>query len=679
MKRIEDYLRLFVQPGQVTELRAFRDKAVMNGFFDYEHIGEMATAAAELERTGCQGIYFLPNPINPALLELSKNKIKLGGKAASDADILRREWLLVDIDPVRPGGNSATEAERLAAWGVCSNVQATMQAGGFRVPIVASSGNGWHLSYRMAGAENNDLERDRAKRILTGLDSRLSNLAAKVDVKTYNASRIWKLYGTRTRKGPVAIDRPHRVAFIVDGERPDAAAAAANRDGVGNLLLAWDRQQAALTEIECQTIEPEVVARARAYIARIPGAVSGSDGHGATFHVAGLLVDGWGLDQDTALQLISEWNARCVPPWTPGELLHKIKSAEKHVTDRGHLARQRQPLPATLPALQPAAAHVAGEVTEDADPDATAEDLIALQATIRWTWPNWIQRGTLTCLASDPGVGKTRLCADLAKRIWHGMPWPDGTPATLPKKSKVLWVAADSQWAELGTLPGEFGFPPAAIILNGRRSNPYAGTNLDAVVDLIEFERRIVRNNPGLILIDTCGNATDRNQGRPEEAKQFFKPLAEIATRTNTSIVLVTHLNRGGQVLGARIVGAVRQVISLEQPDGEWQERRKLSVSKTNSVKPPPLGVTMRTGGNDYDATLPGDTAVVGKRSSNADPDKSWLREKLAFGAVRVSKLRDEATASGITPGRLYRAKDAIEAVEFDGDGRKFWRMPDGD
>ncbi len=56
MERIEDYLRLFVQPGQVTELRAFRDKAVMNGFFDYEHISEMATAAAELERTGCQGI-----------------------------------------------------------------------------------------------------------------------------------------------------------------------------------------------------------------------------------------------------------------------------------------------------------------------------------------------------------------------------------------------------------------------------------------------------------------------------------------------------------------------------------------------------------------------------------------------------------------------------------------------
>ena len=88
------------------------------------------------------------------------------------------------------------------------------------------------------------------------------------------------------------------------------------------------------------------------------------------------------------------------------------------------------------------------QMSED-DPDATACDLIAHQATIQWCWPGWIQKGTITALASDPGCGKTRFCADLARRIYLGLPWPDGTPATLPAKSKVLWIAADSQWSEL--------------------------------------------------------------------------------------------------------------------------------------------------------------------------------------------------------------------------------------
>lgn len=670
MDRIEEYLRLFVKPGQVTELRAFKGTGVMNGWFDYDHLATAAAAATELERTGCQGIYFLPNPVNPELLELSPNRIKMGGRATCDADILRRDWLLVDVDPVRPTGENSSDAERAAAWTVASNVEASMAAAGFRCPIVASSGNGWHLSFRM-DAENNNEGRDQAKAILSGLNTRLSSVAAKVDIKTFNAARIWKLYGTRTRKGPATEDRPHRVAFVADGDRPTLESAAQNRAAAEALLMAWERQARSLYEIQRQTAEPELLTRARAYLAKIPGAVSGSDGHGATFHTACILVDGWGLDRETALQLLGEWNLTCVPPWSPKELAHKVDSATKFIGDKGHLARQNKAVTRVVTSCP-----VEGEILENNDdPDATAEDLIALEATIRWTWPGWIQRGALTCLASDPGIGKTRLCADLARRLWHGLPWPDATPATMPASSKVMWVAADSQWAELGTLPGEFGFPPLAIILNGRRSNPYAGTNLDSLTDLAEFERRIVRNNPALVLVDTCGNATDRNQGRPEEAKQFFKPLAEIATRTNTSIVLVTHLNRGGQVLGNRIVGAVRQVIMLDMPEGSEENSRRLFVSKTNSAKPVALGVTMGTGENTY-ASTPTE-AVVKKqpRGSHSIENAKWLEEKLSFGPVRVLHLRKDAEACGINAPMLYRARDTIHAEELEIEGKKYWRL----
>ena len=80
-----------------------------------------------------------------------------------------------------------------------------------------------------------------------------------------------------------------------------------------------------------------VVERARKYLARIPGAVSGSGGHNATFHAACVLVKGFALTQDQAFDVISEWNASCDPPWSEHELKHKLNDAAKASGEVGYL------------------------------------------------------------------------------------------------------------------------------------------------------------------------------------------------------------------------------------------------------------------------------------------------------------------------------------------------------
>ncbi len=82
-----------------------------------------------------------------------------------------------------------------------------------------------------------------------------------------------------------------------------------------------------------------VIERARKYAAKCPAAISGQNGHGATFHVAAVLVHGFALGEPDALALLREWNGSCVPPWNEGDLRHKIKSAANtvHLTPRGHL------------------------------------------------------------------------------------------------------------------------------------------------------------------------------------------------------------------------------------------------------------------------------------------------------------------------------------------------------
>ena len=81
------------------------------------------------------------------------------------------------------------------------------------------------------------------------------------------------------------------------------------------------------------------IERARRYIGKCPAAISGQCGHDATFHVAAVLVHGFALGEADALALLREFNQRCSPPWSEGDLRHKIKSAANtvHLLPRGHL------------------------------------------------------------------------------------------------------------------------------------------------------------------------------------------------------------------------------------------------------------------------------------------------------------------------------------------------------
>ena len=79
--------------------------------------------------------------------------------------------------------------------------------------------------------------------------------------------------------------------------------------------------------------------RARRYVAKCLPAISGQSGHNATFYVAAVLVHGFALGEADALVLLREFNQRCLPPWSEGELIHKIQSAANanHLLPRGHL------------------------------------------------------------------------------------------------------------------------------------------------------------------------------------------------------------------------------------------------------------------------------------------------------------------------------------------------------
>ena len=85
------------------------------------------------------------------------------------------------------------------------------------MPIIADSGNGWHLLYCI------DLPADDGglvARVLKALAAKFSDAAVDIDTKVGNASRICKLYGTVAAKGKHSPERPHRVSKVIEIPSP---------------------------------------------------------------------------------------------------------------------------------------------------------------------------------------------------------------------------------------------------------------------------------------------------------------------------------------------------------------------------------------------------------------------------------------------------------------------------
>ncbi len=84
-----------------------------------------------------------------------------------------------------------------------------------------------------------------------------------------------------------------------------------------------------LTPMISRLPEPEdVMRRAKAYLAKIPGAVSGNDGHGQTWKATLAVVRGFALGLEPGYDLLlREYNPRCDPSWSESELRHKVLDA----------------------------------------------------------------------------------------------------------------------------------------------------------------------------------------------------------------------------------------------------------------------------------------------------------------------------------------------------------------
>lgn len=213
---IKKTIETFASPGDVVEIRVVEAErgGVLTGCFnDFE---KLAIEAAKLDGHA-PAIYFTLNKCDPLIFARSPNKMSGGrGKVVTtgDSDIIRRRWFPIDADAIKPTGVSSPDGLHEAALAVADDIEEWLAYQGWPKPVKGDSGNGGHLCYRLDFPNEKEIT-DAIQAATAVLTKKFSTFQVSVDKAVFNASRIWKLYGTMAGKGANIPGQPHRRATLL--------------------------------------------------------------------------------------------------------------------------------------------------------------------------------------------------------------------------------------------------------------------------------------------------------------------------------------------------------------------------------------------------------------------------------------------------------------------------------
>jgi hypothetical protein len=547
---------LLVQPGDVAEVRAIEaDGTIWGGYFK-DAAALLRALPTVADR--CKGVYITLNPVDPALMARSPEKFKVSRSLTKDENIIRRRWLPLDFDPVRPAGQSATDSEHAAAREAAEDVYEWLRTEGWPSPIQADSGNGSHLAYAIDLPADDD---GLVAEVLDVLSARFSDDKVHLDTNVANASRIWKLYGTTARKGTPTPERPHRMARLVDTPervlvvpraKLEALALSARRKAPPTPAAKRTRASVDLADVERRAVPYLETLAAEA------PAISGEGGHRALMWAARCMVYGFDLGPDVGFRLLADiYNPACQPPWSDKELRHKAEQADTKPfkLPRGWLRDAERERPA---------ASSRGVRVRSSDlceaPPVEGDDGLRSYAEIEakethWLWAARLPIGELALVVGPPDCGKSCVLFDLAARISSGRELP-GDVGTGKRRGVLLAVAEDSP---------ERTVRPRLEVAGADLSHIHEVPDDFNLSQMDRLEKWIVRYDVALVVIDPAFNflPAGLNKDKEEEVRPVLRQLLQVVERTRCCAVMIIHTKKGSadmplhKILGSQAWGAV--------------------------------------------------------------------------------------------------------------------------
>ena len=204
---------LFVGENGFTEVRIL-GKFQYSGYFkSFDNLCRQLEPYTEMDD---EQIYFVMNKISGDCYARPQCEkfIKSPKATTKDDEILRRQFLLCDFDPVRLPNISSSPEQFESAHNKAQEVFRFLRGQGFSDMVVAISGSGWHLLIPVdipCSDETDSIIKD----FYAYMGNRFSDGKVEFDVKVYNRSRITKLYSVVAKKGANLPSNPWRQSKIV--------------------------------------------------------------------------------------------------------------------------------------------------------------------------------------------------------------------------------------------------------------------------------------------------------------------------------------------------------------------------------------------------------------------------------------------------------------------------------
>ena len=199
----------------VSHLRVSSDRMAKDAFISIDQAAEFA-----------EGLDQDPNVTN---IYINLQQLKAGSATDKRQDVARYVRFLVDIDrrDKRVDGVrvNASEEDRIALFNVAREVGQWVSGILGAHPLVADSGNGFHLCWSLrpdaftesiAASHENQMVYGEC---LKAIGQRFDNELVKIDTSLSEPEQIIRLWGTWNRRDPETEGRPHRQSRILEKAR----------------------------------------------------------------------------------------------------------------------------------------------------------------------------------------------------------------------------------------------------------------------------------------------------------------------------------------------------------------------------------------------------------------------------------------------------------------------------
>lgn len=317
---------------------------------------------------------------------------------------------------------------------------------------------------------------------------------------------------------------------------------------------------------------------------------------------------------------------------------------------------------------------------------------------IEWLWRGWIPRGMLSLLGAVPGAGKSLTTLDLARRVIHGLGWPDGSVIENPG-STVVYVDAENVPMIHNARAERWEMDRSRLFMLLPETNSLMDFSNQRDRDrLVELLHGVA---PELVIIDSLSSISSKGENNVDDVREVLGWLTEVAQFFRVGMVLIHHLRKRGPlplVAGVtiddfrgsgHIIAMARSVMGLStiktEPDSKAPAPRRFEVIKTNLCQYPdalgvellplhPEGVLLKWG----KPARPYDESGV---SSKRETCEEWLVSLLADGPIPAAEVLEIAGSVGFSESTVFRARRNLTDKVMDTHGKRhrdnMWQLND--